>query len=142
MSLIDFNKLAQEYDLDQDDFGFSAVSEEEYNSTTRICFDDSTIADLDLFNDFGQTKNSINIIAKKIEPKIIKFYSSKIVRDSIDPIILQWETLNATKIQIINVKSDFSENGKVVAVVSVQPVASTNPEIALLVLQEDQSGVL
>ena len=31
MSLIDFNKLAQEYNLDQDDFGFSAVSEEDYN---------------------------------------------------------------------------------------------------------------
>ena len=32
MSLIDFNKLAQEFNLDNDDFGFSAVSEEEYNS--------------------------------------------------------------------------------------------------------------
>ncbi len=92
---------------------FNFNGKEEYNSTARICFDDSTIADLDLYNDFGHTKNSINIIAKKIDPKIIKFYSSKIVRDSIDPIILHWETLNATKIQIINVKSDFPENGKV-----------------------------
>ena len=31
MSLIDFDKLAKQYDSD-DDFGFSAVSEEEYNS--------------------------------------------------------------------------------------------------------------
>ena len=31
MSLIDFDKLAKEYG-DEDDFGFSAVSEEEYNS--------------------------------------------------------------------------------------------------------------
>ena len=31
MGLIDFDKLSKEYDLD-DDFGFSAVSEEEYNS--------------------------------------------------------------------------------------------------------------
>jgi hypothetical protein len=31
MSLIDFDKLAQQYDT-EDDFGFSAVSEEEYNS--------------------------------------------------------------------------------------------------------------
>ena len=31
MALIDFDKLAQEYET-SDDFGFSAVSEEEYNS--------------------------------------------------------------------------------------------------------------
>ena len=31
MPLIDFDKLAKQYDTD-DDFGFSAVSEEEYNS--------------------------------------------------------------------------------------------------------------
>jgi len=31
MGLIDFDKLSKEYDTD-DDFGFSAVSEEEYNS--------------------------------------------------------------------------------------------------------------
>ena len=31
MSLIDFDKLAKEFD-DGDDFGFTAVSEEEYNS--------------------------------------------------------------------------------------------------------------
>jgi hypothetical protein len=32
MALIDFDKLAKEYDNIEDDFGFSAVSEEEYNS--------------------------------------------------------------------------------------------------------------
>lgn len=32
MSLIDFDKLSQEFNLDDDDFGFSAVSEAEYNS--------------------------------------------------------------------------------------------------------------
>ena len=31
MALIDFDKLSQEFDM-EDDFGFSAVSEEEYNS--------------------------------------------------------------------------------------------------------------
>ncbi len=31
MPLIDFDKLSQEFDM-EDDFGFSAVSEEEYNS--------------------------------------------------------------------------------------------------------------
>jgi chromosome segregation ATPase len=32
MSLIDFDKLAKQYATVEDDFGFSAVSEEEYNS--------------------------------------------------------------------------------------------------------------
>jgi hypothetical protein len=32
MALIDFDKLAKEYGNIEDDFGFSAVSEEEYNS--------------------------------------------------------------------------------------------------------------
>jgi len=32
MALIDFDKLAKEYDNVEDDFGFSAVSEAEYNS--------------------------------------------------------------------------------------------------------------
>lgn len=32
MPLIDFDKLSKEYDNLEDDFGFSAVSEEEYNA--------------------------------------------------------------------------------------------------------------
>jgi phage-related minor tail protein len=35
MGLIDFDKLAREYADVQDDFGFSAVSEEEYNSAIK-----------------------------------------------------------------------------------------------------------
>jgi hypothetical protein len=32
MALIDFDKLAKEYENTENDFGFSAISEEEYNS--------------------------------------------------------------------------------------------------------------
>jgi hypothetical protein len=32
MALIDFDKLAKEYESTENDFGFSAISEEEYNS--------------------------------------------------------------------------------------------------------------
>lgn len=35
MGLIDFDKLAKEYASLDDDFGFSAVSEEEYNSVIK-----------------------------------------------------------------------------------------------------------
>jgi phage-related minor tail protein len=35
MALVDFDKLAKEYAHVEDDFGFSAVSEEEYNSVIK-----------------------------------------------------------------------------------------------------------
>ena len=59
MSLIDFNKLSEEFNLDNnDDFGFSAVSEEEYNSVI-----DKTAATADEYKDRLQ----------KVEKMIIPF---------------------------------------------------------------------
>lgn len=57
MALIDFDKLAMEYDT-SDDFGFSAVSEEEYNSVI-----DKTAATADEYKDRLQ----------KVEKMIIPF---------------------------------------------------------------------
>jgi len=39
MALIDFDKLAKQYETVEDDFGFSAVSEEEYNSVINTAVD-------------------------------------------------------------------------------------------------------
>ena len=57
MALIDFDKLAKEYET-SDDFGFSAVSEEEYNSVI-----DKTAATADEYKDRLQ----------KLEKMIIPF---------------------------------------------------------------------
>ena len=57
MALIDFDKLAKEYET-SDDFGFSAVSEEEYNSVI-----DKTAATADEYKDRLQ----------KVEKMIIPF---------------------------------------------------------------------
>lgn len=94
----------------------------EFNSNISLSFDDDATANLVLYNDFGIAENSINIFANKIEPQIIKFYSNKILRDSIEPIILQWETLNSSKIQILNINTDLTENGNV----EVSPDIKTN----------------
>jgi hypothetical protein len=83
------------------------------NYTNILCFDDSATVALELYNDFGVDKNSISITANKIEPKILKFYASKNLRDSIEPIMLHWETLNASMIQILNINSNLSETGNI-----------------------------
>jgi hypothetical protein len=57
MALIDFDKLAREYDSD-DDFGFSAVSEEEYNS---------------VINKTAQTADDFKVRLNEVEKIIIPF---------------------------------------------------------------------
>lgn len=64
MALIDFDKLSKEYESD-DDFGFSAVSEEEYNSvinrTTKTAED---------------YKARLNELEKMIVPFLTKLHST------------------------------------------------------------------
>ena len=64
MALIDFDKLAQEFDIG-DDFGFSAVSEAEYNS---------------VINKTAQTaddyKARLNELEKMIVPFLTKLHST------------------------------------------------------------------
>lgn len=64
MGLIDFNKLAQEFDI-QDDFGFSAVSEEEYNSVINQAT--GTVEDY---------KRRIGELEKMIIPFLTKLHST------------------------------------------------------------------
>jgi RNA-splicing ligase RtcB len=58
MALIDFDKLAKEYSGMEDDFGFSAVSEEEYNS---------------VINKTAETADDYKSRLKEVEKMIIPF---------------------------------------------------------------------
>ena len=58
MALIDFDKLAKEYADEADDFGFSAVSEEEYNS---------------VINKTAQTADDYKVRLNEVEKLIIPF---------------------------------------------------------------------
>lgn len=58
MALIDFDKLAKEYGNVDDDFGFSAVSEEEYNS---------------VINKTAETADDYKSRLKEVEKLIIPF---------------------------------------------------------------------
>ena len=65
MALVDFDKVFKEYSDIDDDFGFSAVSEDEYNA---------------VINDSAQTaenyKNRLNEVEKLILPFLKKLYDS------------------------------------------------------------------
>ena len=64
MPLIDFDKLAKQYE-DDNDFGFSAVSEEEYNSVIN-----KTAATADDY------KTRLNELEKMIVPFLTKLHST------------------------------------------------------------------
>lgn len=58
MGLVDFDKLFKEYDNLEDDFGFSAVSEEEYNQ---------------VINNTAQTADNYKARLAEVEKMIIPF---------------------------------------------------------------------
>ena len=71
-SLIDFDKLAKQYAIQEDDFGFSAVSEEEYNSvinkaTSELSKVASTVDDY---------KERLLELEKMIVPFLTKLHST------------------------------------------------------------------
>jgi hypothetical protein len=65
MSLIDFDKLAKQYATVEDDFGFSAVSEEEYNSVI-----DKATSEL---SKASSTAEDYKVRLKELENLIIPF---------------------------------------------------------------------
>jgi hypothetical protein len=58
MALIDFDKLAKEFETNDNDFGFSAVSEEEYNS---------------IINETAQTADDYKARLTELEKIIVPF---------------------------------------------------------------------
>jgi phage-related minor tail protein len=65
MALIDFDKLAKQYNSVEDDFGFSAVSEEEYNSVIN-----KTAATADDY------KSRLQELEKMIVPFLTKLHTT------------------------------------------------------------------
>ena len=69
MALIDFDKLAKQYETVDDDFGFSAVSEEEYNSVINTAVD-KVQSTADVY------KSRLEQLEKKIVPFLTKLHST------------------------------------------------------------------
>ena len=73
MPLIDFDKLAKEYET-EDDFGFSAVSEEEYNSVV---------------NKTAETADDYKLRLHEVEKIIIPFLRSRLDSAALHELFLQ-----------------------------------------------------
>ncbi|WP_418510958.1 hypothetical protein [Corallibacter sp.] len=86
-----------------------------------ISLDDSKEVTLKVKNDFGEVEETIRIQANKVEPEILSFEASKLVRDSLSPINLTWRVSNIKSIQITNVNQTFEKNGNV----DVEPTTTT-----------------
>jgi serine/threonine protein kinase len=84
-----------------------------FEASNFVTFSDNVIVQLEVINDFGISQSEIEIIANKIEPKIIKFNSNKSIRDSIEPLILEWDVDNASSVEIIGVKSDLESKSNI-----------------------------
>lgn len=78
-----------------------------------LAFVESKIVLLELVNDFGSSIAKIEIVAIKVDPKILKFYADSTIRDSLNPIILEWELENASRIEIVGVNSNLPVKGNI-----------------------------
>ncbi|MCB0804139.1 MAG: protein kinase [Flavobacteriales bacterium] len=86
-----------------------------------ISLDDSKEVTLKVKNDFGEVEGTIRIQANKVEPEILSFEASKLVRDSLSPINLTWRVSNVKSIKITNVNQTFEGNGNI----DVEPTTTT-----------------
>lgn len=92
-----------------------------FENVHSLAFVESTMVHLELVNDFGSSSSKIEIVANKIDPKILNFYADKTFRDSLNPILLDWEVDNASRVEIIGVDSNLPVKGNI----EVRPESKT-----------------
>ena len=84
-----------------------------FANVLSLAFVESTIVHLELVNDFGSSYSNIEIIANKIDPIILNFFADKPFRDSLNPILLDWEVNNASRVEIVGVNSNLPVKGNI-----------------------------
>ena len=77
----------------------------------KMCFKDTTNVELKIMNEFGESKNEINIQANKIQPTIKFFKSDIFERIDLTPVTLSWDTNHAKKVKISDVYNDLAASG-------------------------------
>ena len=77
----------------------------------KLCFKDTTNVELKIMNEFGVSKNEINIQANKIQPTIKFFKSDIFERIDLTPVTLSWDTNHAKKVRISDVYNDLAASG-------------------------------
>ena len=94
-------------------------------NSCSIKMEDAGEITIELKNDFGVAINSISIEAIKVPPQIISFSPTKFNRDTLDPILLQWETTNTTHVTISSISDDLDSSGEH----EVEPIKRTVYEL-------------
>lgn len=77
----------------------------------KLCFKDTTNVELKIMNEFGVSKNEINIQANKIQPTIKFFKSDIFERIDLTPVTLSWDTNHTKKVRISDVYNDLAASG-------------------------------
>lgn len=69
--------------------------------------------DIVAYNLIGNSKEHLEINALQREPILKNFKVNKYLRDTLEPLVLSWETENVKKVNISNVEGDFSGNTQI-----------------------------
>lgn len=77
----------------------------------KMCFKDTTNVELKIMNEFGESKNEINIQANKIQPTIKFFKSDILERIDLTPVTLSWDTNHTKKVRITEIIDDLEASG-------------------------------
>lgn len=93
-----------------------------HQKSIKIPLEDGGEVLLKAKNDFETVKQVIEIKAVKVDPIISVFEASKIVRDTLEPITLNWETKNIAEVTINSINSSTDETGDL----KVSPTEKTN----------------
>lgn len=92
-----------------------------HENSKIIPIKDSVSLSLKAINDFNIVEEFIEIKALKVKPKIIRFEASKMMRDSMEPIILKWEVENARDVFI----SSFNDAFPIKGTIEIEPKIKT-----------------
>ncbi len=94
-------------------------------SAIELTPSDTTTFTLQAISDFGKMEATFKVEAIKVPPTILGFKASKPMRDTLDPVILEWSTSDAVEIRILPVGSTVELNGTI----EVMPETPTTYEL-------------
>ncbi len=94
-------------------------------SSIELTPSDTSTFTLQAISDFGKVEATFKVEAIKVPPTIHGFNASKPMRDTLDPIVLEWSTSDAVEIRILPVGSTVELNGTI----EVMPETPTTYEL-------------
>lgn len=94
-------------------------------SSMELAPSDTATFKLQAISDFGKAEATFKVEAIKVPPTIHAFKTSKPLRDSLEPVVLEWSTSDAVEIRILPVGSTVELNGTI----EVMPETPTTYEL-------------